>query len=51
MRALRLPEVRDRLLSQSTEPVGNTSQEFADFMWREHEKWGKVIRAANIRVE
>lgn len=50
-RALKLPEVRDRLLSQSTEPVGNTPQEFAAFMKSEHQKWGKVIKAANIRVE
>jgi tripartite-type tricarboxylate transporter receptor subunit TctC len=51
VRALRLPEVRERLLSQSTEPVGNSPQEFAAFMRREHEKWSRVIRAANIRVE
>jgi tripartite-type tricarboxylate transporter receptor subunit TctC len=51
VRALKLPEVRDRLLAQSTEPVGNTPQEFAAFMRREHEKWSRVIRAANIRVE
>jgi tripartite-type tricarboxylate transporter receptor subunit TctC len=49
--ALRLPEVRERLLNQSTEPVGNTPQEFAAFMKSEHEKWSKVIKAANIKVE
>jgi tripartite-type tricarboxylate transporter receptor subunit TctC len=51
VRTLRLPDVRDRLLSQSTEPVGNTPQEFAVFMKSEHAKWGRLIRAANIRVE
>jgi tripartite-type tricarboxylate transporter receptor subunit TctC len=51
VRALRSPDVRERLLSQSTEPVGNTPQEFGAFMRAEHAKWGKVIRAANIRVE
>jgi tripartite-type tricarboxylate transporter receptor subunit TctC len=51
VRTLRLPDVRDRLLSQSTEPVGNTPQEFAAFMKSEHEKWGRLIRVANIRVE
>jgi tripartite-type tricarboxylate transporter receptor subunit TctC len=51
VRTLRLPDVRDRLLSQSTEPVGNTPQEFAAFMKSEHAKWGRLIRAANIRVE
>jgi tripartite-type tricarboxylate transporter receptor subunit TctC len=51
VRTLRLPDVRDRLLSQSTEPVGNTPREFAAFMKSEHAKWGRLIRAANIRVE
>jgi tripartite-type tricarboxylate transporter receptor subunit TctC len=51
VRALKAPDVRERLLSQSTEPVGNTPAEFGAFMKSEHAKWGKVIRAANIRVE
>ena len=49
--ALKLPDVRERLLSQSTEPVGNSPQEFAAFMKSEHAKWAKVIRAANIKIE
>jgi tripartite-type tricarboxylate transporter receptor subunit TctC len=51
VRALELPDVRDRLLSQSTEPVGNTPQEFGAFMKREHAKWAKVIKAANVRIQ
>jgi tripartite-type tricarboxylate transporter receptor subunit TctC len=51
VRALKLPEVRERLISQSTEPVGNTPQEFATFMKSEHEKWARVIRQANIHIE
>lgn len=49
--ALKLPEVRDRLLSQSAEPVGNSPQAFAAFMKSEYVKWAKVIKAANIKVE
>jgi tripartite-type tricarboxylate transporter receptor subunit TctC len=51
VRALKLPNVRDVLLSQSTEPVGNTPQEFSAFMRSEHAKWAKVIKAANVKVE
>ena len=51
VRALKMPDVRERLLSQSTEPVGNTPQEFAAFMKSEHAKWAKVIKAAQIKVE
>jgi tripartite-type tricarboxylate transporter receptor subunit TctC len=51
VRTLKLPNVRDTLLSQSTEPVGNTPQEFAAFMRSEHAKWAKVIKAAKVKVE
>ena len=51
VRALKLPAVRDVLLSQSTETVGNTPQEFGAFMRSEHAKWAKVIKAANVKVE
>jgi len=51
VRAIKLPAVRDVLLSQSTEPVGNTPQEFGAFMRSEHVKWAKVIKAANVKVE
>jgi tripartite-type tricarboxylate transporter receptor subunit TctC len=49
--ALRAPDVRERLLSQATEPVGNSPQEFAAFMKSEYVKWAKVTRAANVRLE
>jgi tripartite-type tricarboxylate transporter receptor subunit TctC len=51
IRALKLPAVRDVLLSQSTEPVGNSPQEFSAFMRSEHAKWAKLIKAANVKVE
>jgi tripartite-type tricarboxylate transporter receptor subunit TctC len=51
VRALKLPDVRERLLSQGTEPVGDSPQEFAAFMKSEYAKWAKVIRAAHIKIE
>lgn len=48
---LRMPEVRDRLASMSTVPVGNSSREFGDFIRSEYEKWGKVIRRAGITLK
>jgi tripartite-type tricarboxylate transporter receptor subunit TctC len=51
VRALELPDVRERLLTQGTEPVGNSPQEFAAFMKSEYVKWAKVIRAAGRRQE
>jgi tripartite-type tricarboxylate transporter receptor subunit TctC len=51
VKVLRMAAVRDRLLSQSTEPVGNTPAEFAAVMKHERDKWARVIRDAKITME
>jgi tripartite-type tricarboxylate transporter receptor subunit TctC len=51
VKVLRLPEIRERLIAQGTEPVGNTTEEFGAFMKSEAAKWAKVIREADIRAE
>lgn len=51
VKVLTMPEVSQRLLSQSTEPVGNSPAQFAAFIKSEHAKWGKVIRDANVRID
>lgn len=49
--ALALPVVKDRLLSMSTVPVGDTPQEFSRFVRIERDKWAKVIKAADIKIQ
>ncbi len=51
VKALGNAEVRERLLSMATEPVGNKPEEFGRFIRSEYEKWGKVIKAANIKLQ
>ncbi len=51
MRILNMSAVHDRLLSLSTVPVGDTSEQFAGFIRSERDKWAKVIRAADIKIE
>lgn len=51
VKVLTMPDIRQRLLSQSTEPVGNSPAQFAAFIKSEHAKWGKVIRDANVHIE
>jgi len=51
VQALELPAVKGRLQSMSTEPVGNSPEAFAQFIRSEYDKWGKVIKAANIRLQ
>ncbi|MBI3937256.1 MAG: hypothetical protein HY323_09785 [Betaproteobacteria bacterium] len=44
-------EVRERLVAQGAEPGGGTPEEFARFIRNEITKWGKVVKAAGLRVE
>jgi tripartite-type tricarboxylate transporter receptor subunit TctC len=50
-KALRLPEVRERLAGLGAEGVGSTPEEFAAFVRAEHARWGSVIREKGIRPE
>jgi tripartite-type tricarboxylate transporter receptor subunit TctC len=51
VKSLGNPEVKDRLLSLATEPVGDKPEEFGNFIRSEYDKWGKVIKAANIQIQ
>jgi tripartite-type tricarboxylate transporter receptor subunit TctC len=45
------PDVRERLAILGFKPVANTPDEFAARIKLEMEKWGKVVRDANLRIE
>ena len=49
--ALKLPDVRKRLVDLSAEPVGNTPAQMAAFMKQDAERWRKVIQAAGVKVD
>jgi tripartite-type tricarboxylate transporter receptor subunit TctC len=51
VRALRAPDVRERLLGLGADPVGNTPEQYTTFMQNEIAKWDKVIKAAGIKGE
>jgi tripartite-type tricarboxylate transporter receptor subunit TctC len=51
VKVLRLPDVKARLEGIGFEVVANTQEEFAALIKDEIVKWGKVIRAANIKAE
>lgn len=48
---LRLPEIRERLVPAGMEPSPGTPEEFATLIKADGERWSKVIRAANIKVD
>ena len=49
--ALKMPDVLQRLEGLGFEPVGNTPEEFAQFVRVEIARWAKVIRTANVKAE
>ena len=49
--AIRKPELRERFITLGIDPAGSTPEEFTTFLRNEVEKWGKVIKAANVKIE
>jgi tripartite-type tricarboxylate transporter receptor subunit TctC len=49
--ALNDPSVKDKLLAQGFEIVGNTPEQFAKFQATEYAKWKNLIEARNIRAD
>jgi tripartite-type tricarboxylate transporter receptor subunit TctC len=46
-----VPEVRERFVSQGAEPGGNTPDQFSAFIKGEIEKWARVVKVSNARVD
>ncbi|MGH8640868.1 MAG: tripartite tricarboxylate transporter substrate binding protein [Burkholderiales bacterium] len=51
VKALQFPDVKKRLDATGLVPVGNMPDEFGRYMRSEVEKWGKVVKALDLRVE
>jgi tripartite-type tricarboxylate transporter receptor subunit TctC len=51
VQALHRPDVRQALLNDGSEPVGNTPQELRAMMAGDIQRLGKVIKAAGIRAD
>jgi tripartite-type tricarboxylate transporter receptor subunit TctC len=47
-KVLALPEVREKLIAQGTDPVGGTPEAFGAFIQSETSKWARIIRQGNI---
>lgn len=48
---LQMPDMREAITSQASEPVGGTPEDFAAFIKAEATKWAAVVRRANIQPE
>jgi tripartite-type tricarboxylate transporter receptor subunit TctC len=51
VRIVGLPDIREKLAGMGVEPLGNSSEETAEWIRREIARYGPVVRAAGIKAE
>lgn len=51
VKALQLPDVRSKLVELGLQPVGSSVEEFARISRSEYEKWSRIAKANNIRID
>jgi tripartite-type tricarboxylate transporter receptor subunit TctC len=51
VKALQIPEVRERIAGFGFEPVGDTPEEFGEFVRKDIARWAKVAKASGARVD
>lgn len=50
-RIVAMPDVQARILALGYEPVANTNTEFAQFLEADLQRWTKIVRENNIKLE
>lgn len=48
---MKIPEVREKYLKASFEPVANPPEEFAKQLKADYERWGQVVKDAGVKIE
>jgi tripartite-type tricarboxylate transporter receptor subunit TctC len=51
VKAVAMPEVRERLANEGADPVGSTPEEYDAYIRSDIEKWIKVVQKAGIKPE
>ena len=51
LKAMNVPDLRDKLIAQGTDPVDSNPKAFGAFMKAESAKWARVIQQANIKAD
>ena len=51
VKVMKVPDVRDKMLAQGFEPIGDTPAEFNKFLHSEIALWAKVVKAAGIKPQ
>jgi tripartite-type tricarboxylate transporter receptor subunit TctC len=51
VKALASTDMKKRLAEEGSTPMGGTPAQFAEFLKKEHAKWGAAVRDANIKLD
>ena len=50
-KALQLPEVREKITNGGATPIGGSSEDFAAFLRKDYEKWGRIVKESGVKLE
>ena len=50
-RILKEPVMRDKFVQQGADPIGNTPDEFGQYMKDETDKWAKIVKASGAKAD
>lgn len=51
VRVLNLPDVKEKVVAQGNFVIGDTPEQFGAFIRAESDKWARVVKQANIKVD
>ena len=51
VKVLAMPDVRERIVHDGSEPVGNEPQAFRDFMTADLNKWAKLVKESGAKLD
>ena len=51
VRAIRMPDVTEKVAAQGNFVIGDTPEQFANYIRADFEKWGRVVKEARIKID